>query len=45
MRLSREVPIVIQELADAKADRQPALDQFQEALESLNRRCGQGSRS
>ena len=31
VRLSREVPIVIQELADAKADRQPALDRFDEA--------------
>ncbi len=39
VRLSREVPIVIQELADAKADRQPALDAFEEALDTLNRRC------
>ena len=42
VRLSREVPIAIQELVDAKADRQPALDRFEEALESLNQRCRQG---
>ncbi len=42
VRLSRDVPIVIQELADAKADRQPALDAFEEALETLNQRCLQG---
>lgn len=38
---SREVPIVIQELAEAKANRQPALDQFEEALDSVNWRCRQ----
>ncbi len=42
VRLSRDVPIVIQELADAKADRQPALDAFEEALDTLNRRCLEG---
>ena len=45
VRLSRQVPIVIQELADAKADRQPALDRFEEALNDLNQRCQQGPRS
>ncbi len=39
VRLSRDVPIAIQELTDAKADRQPALEAFEEALETLNRRC------
>ena len=39
VRFSRDVPIVIQKLADAKADRQPALDRFEEALATLNKRC------
>ncbi len=42
VRLSREVPIAIQELTEAKADRQPALDAFEEALDALNRRCLEG---
>ena len=42
VRLSRDVPIAIQELVDAKADRQPALDRFEEALEVVGRRCLEG---
>jgi len=42
VRLSREVLIVVQELADAKAARQPALDQFENALQDLNVRCQLG---
>lgn len=40
---SREVPIVIQEVAVAKkADLQPALEAFDEAMDTLNRRCMEG---
>ena len=42
VRFSRDVPIVIQELADAKADRQPALDRFEDALEDIRWRCLEG---
>ena len=42
VELSREVPIAIKELSVAKADRQPALDRFEEVLDDLIRRCGGG---
>ncbi len=42
VRISREVPIVIQEVADARADLEPALEAFEEALDTLNRRCLEG---
>ncbi len=36
---SREVPMAVRAVAEAEADLQPALEKFEEALDTINRRC------
>ena len=38
-RMSQKVPMAVRAVAEAEADLQPALEKFEEALDTINRRC------